>query len=114
MIWENLECMAITSLLPLIPRLTGERESRSRKEVSKLKCPSCGNPKTGTIDSRESDGMKRRRRACSSCGFRFTTYEIDSRQYEAFKKTKGLVKEADTIARKLIDLIELANTEDIE
>ena len=69
-----------------------------------MKCPSCGNPKTGTIDTRESDGMKKRRRSCPSCGFRFSTYEIDSKQYEKFKETKGF-------ARKLI---ELANMEDIE
>ena len=43
-----------------------------------MKCPFCGNEETKTkvIDSRSSEGKKRRRRECTQCGKRFTTYEI--------------------------------------
>lgn len=41
----------------------------------KMKCPFCGFADTKVIDSRPADGKKRRRRECTSCGKRFTTYE---------------------------------------
>lgn len=46
-----------------------------------MKCPSCGFDADKVIDSRNiKDGSEiRRRRQCSSCNFRFTTYE----KYEA-------------------------------
>ena len=40
-----------------------------------MKCPFCGE-KTNVIDSRPSEGKKRRRRECTLCGKRFTTYEV--------------------------------------
>lgn len=40
-----------------------------------MKCIYCGNTKTRVIDSRESEGRVRRRRECSKCEERFTTYE---------------------------------------
>jgi len=42
-----------------------------------MKCPFCGNNDTQVKDSRPSDDGKsiRRRRECSSCGRRFTTFE---------------------------------------
>lgn len=42
-----------------------------------MKCPYCGQPDTGVIDSREADDQNsiRRRRSCGQCGKRFTTYE---------------------------------------
>ena len=42
-----------------------------------MKCPYCGNQKTKVIDSRsaEEDKAIRRRRNCTSCGSRFTTFE---------------------------------------
>lgn len=41
-----------------------------------MKCPFCGYLDTKVIDSRPSDAKKRRRRECTSCGKRFTTYEV--------------------------------------
>ena len=41
-----------------------------------MKCPLCGFEDTKVIDSRPSEGKKRRRRECTSCGKRFTTYEV--------------------------------------
>lgn len=41
-----------------------------------MRCPFCNFEDTKVIDSRPSDEKKRRRRECSNCGKRFTTYEI--------------------------------------
>ena len=42
-----------------------------------MRCPSCANEESRVVDSRSSDDGTsiRRRRECTSCGFRFTTYE---------------------------------------
>lgn len=41
-----------------------------------MRCPFCNYEDTKVIDSRPSEGKKRRRRECSNCGKRFTTYEV--------------------------------------
>jgi len=43
-----------------------------------MKCPFCNKPDSRVIDSRSSDEGRsiRRRRECSGCGKRFTTYEM--------------------------------------
>jgi transcriptional repressor NrdR len=38
-------------------------------------CPKCNSEKSSVTDSRSDGGAIRRRRECSDCGFRFTTYE---------------------------------------
>lgn len=45
--------------------------------VFMMKCPYCGGNETKVIDSREGEGVIRRRRECENieCGKRFTTYE---------------------------------------
>lgn len=42
-----------------------------------MKCPYCGKKSTSVVDSREAEDQTsiRRRRSCSECGKRFTTYE---------------------------------------
>jgi transcriptional repressor NrdR len=42
-----------------------------------VRCPFCSSPKTGVVETRLSEpgDAVRRRRECSSCGQRFTTYE---------------------------------------
>lgn len=40
-----------------------------------MRCPFCGFEDTKVIDSRPAEGRKRRRRECTNCGRRFTTYE---------------------------------------
>lgn len=42
-----------------------------------MRCPKCGYEESKVVDSRpsESNDAIRRRRECTSCGFRFTTYE---------------------------------------
>lgn len=41
-----------------------------------MRCPFCNFEDTKVIDSRPSEGKKRRRRECTNCGKRFTTYEV--------------------------------------
>lgn len=41
-----------------------------------MRCPFCNFDDTKVIDSRPSDEKKRRRRECTNCGRRFTTYEV--------------------------------------
>ncbi len=40
-----------------------------------MRCPFCGKEQNKVIDTRESDETIRRRRECTDCGRRFTTYE---------------------------------------
>lgn len=42
-----------------------------------MRCPKCGNDESKVVDSRPSENNDaiRRRRECTSCGCRFTTYE---------------------------------------
>ncbi len=42
-----------------------------------MNCPYCGFPDNRVVDSRETEGKEaiRRRRECTACGQRFTTYE---------------------------------------
>ena len=54
-----------------------------------MKCPFCGTDEDRVIDSRSArDGRAiRRRRECSSCGHRFTTYEAPEEQVALVVKT---------------------------
>ena len=40
-----------------------------------MRCPNCGAPESRVTDSRDTGEDIRRRRECSACGVRFTTYE---------------------------------------
>ena len=50
-----------------------------------MTCPQCCS-KTKIWDSRMQDDAKRRRHKCLSCGYRFTTIEIDEDLYERMVK----------------------------
>lgn len=93
-----------------------------------MKCPFCGFSESKVIDSRPTDEGERirRRRECTSCGKRFTTYEViesvpiivvkKDKSREAFDRNKlfnGLLRACekrpvalDTI-EKMVDDIEL-------
>lgn len=47
-----------------------------------MKCPVCGNPKTGVIDSRIEEDCVSRRRSCERCGTRWKTIEVDLDQWD--------------------------------
>ncbi len=73
-----------------------------------MRCPSCGNPDTRVIDSREAeDGASiRRRRACDRCEERFTTFERSESARIQVLKRDGTRQEFDR--RKLASAIEKA------
>jgi transcriptional repressor NrdR len=56
-----------------------------------MKCPRCGTDEDRVIDSRPArDGHEiRRRRECSACGTRFTTYEAAEEQVAFVLKSNG-------------------------
>ena len=56
-----------------------------------MRCPFCNSEdtKTKVIDSRASEGKKRRRRECTVCGKRFTTYEVVEKPILMVSKKDG-------------------------
>lgn len=56
-----------------------------------MRCPYCDNPKTRVVDSRsaEDGNAIRRRRHCSGCGSRFTTFERRERAAVVVVKRNG-------------------------
>ena len=85
-----------------------------------MKCPFCNFEDTKVIDSRPSEGKMRRRRECTQCGKRFTTYEIVEKpilmvskkdgSFEPFDRAK-LIAGITTATKKRA--ISLADIEDI-
>ena len=73
-----------------------------------MRCPSCGNPDTRVVDSREAeDGASiRRRRACDKCEERFTTFERSESARIQVLKRDGSRQEFDR--RRLSSAIEKA------
>jgi len=70
-----------------------------------MKCPFCGNEDTQVKDSRstEDNSAIRRRRFCSACGARFTTFErIQLRELTVIKKSgKKVPFERDKLERSV-------------
>ena len=54
-----------------------------------MKCPFCGSLDSKVIDSRSSDEKKRRRRECTECHKRFTTYETVETPLLSVRKHKN-------------------------
>src|SRR3954468_1385957 len=71
-----------------------------------MRCPYCANPDTQVKDSRptEDNSAIRRRRFCSACGARFTTFErIQLRELTIIKKNgQRMPFDRDKIARSII------------
>ena len=90
-----------------------------------MRCPFCNFEDTKVIDSRPSEGKKRRRRECTNCGKRFTTYEVVEKpllmvykkdgSFEPFDKAK-LFKGLQTAIKKRPVSVEQVNAlvDDIE
>ena len=90
-----------------------------------MRCPFCNFEDTKVIDSRPSEGKKRRRRECTNCGKRFTTYEVVEKpllmvykkdgSFEPFDKAK-LLKGLQTAIKKRPVSVEQVNAlvDDIE
>ena len=73
-----------------------------------MRCPFCSHPETQVAETRESDegDVVRRRRRCSSCEKRFTTYERAEIALPAVVKKDGTRAEFDP--KKIRDSMQLA------
>ena len=60
-----------------------------------MRCPYCGERETGVLDSRPVEIRIRRRRECSRCGKRFTTYEVVERPLLMVQKKDGSLEAFD-------------------
>ncbi len=60
-----------------------------------MQCPYCGEGTTKVKDSRETDNKIRRRRECSNCSKRFTTYETVERFDVKVEKQDGEIEDFD-------------------
>lgn len=58
-----------------------------------MTCPQCNSYNLSCISSRPTGQKIRRRKKCLDCGYRFTTYEISSREYDVLKRYKELLKD---------------------
>ena len=81
-----------------------------------MRCPFCGKDDTQVKDSRASDdgGSIRRRRLCSSCGSRFTTFErIQLRELTVIKRNgKKIPFERDKLLKSMQMALRKRQTED--
>jgi transcriptional regulator NrdR family protein len=59
-----------------------------------MNCPKCGFGHSIVIDARRSGFAKRRRRVCSGCGLRYTSYEMLDFDYEKLMNEREEVKKA--------------------
>ena len=60
-----------------------------------MRCPYCGERETRVLDSRPVEIRSRRRRECSRCGKRFTTYEVVERPLLMVQKQDGSLEAFD-------------------
>ncbi len=81
-----------------------------------MRCPFCGKDDTQVKDSRASDdgGSIRRRRLCTSCGSRFTTFErIQLRDLNVIKRNgKKIPFERDKLLKSMLMALRKRQTED--
>ena len=78
-----------------------------------MRCPFCNYEDTRVIDSRPSEGKKRRRRECPKCGKRFTTYEVVEKPQLMVYKRDGSFQNA--IKKRPVSVDDMKNlVDDIE
>ena len=83
-----------------------------------MQCPYCGERDTRVLDSRPAEMKIRRRRECTRCGRRFTTYEIVERpllmvekrdgSFEAFDRSKLLKGILNAIKKRPVRVEQIA------
>lgn len=54
-----------------------------------MKCPKCGG-KTVVFDSRPRDGTIWRRRKCTDCGYRYSSYEMPLTEKARYEKAEAI------------------------
>jgi len=70
------------------------------------KCPSCGSNKLFVLESRPASEGTRRRKRCSACNYRSTSYEIDAARFKALieieKEMATLVSAIQPLMNKVV------------
>ena len=90
-----------------------------------MRCPFCNYEDPRVIDSRPSEGKKRRRRECPKCGKRFTTYEVVEKpqlmvykrdgSFEPFDRQKLIKGIQNAIKKRPVSVDDMKNlVDDIE
>ena len=51
-----------------------------------MRCPKCKSEQVFVVDTRPKDETTWRRRACTSCGYRFNTMELEESEYQDLKR----------------------------
>lgn len=75
--------------------------------MSEFRCKNCGSPKTSVIDSRRSAAFRiRRRRKCSNCNHRFTTFEISAEEFALFDIDGAMIAKLQRDAMRVTKTIE--------
>lgn len=87
-----------------------------------MRCPFCGEEDTKVIDSRSIEGRKKRRRMCTRCGKRFTTFETVERpmlmvakrdgSFEPFNRNKLLSGVISSVKKRPVDIDTVNNLVD--
>lgn len=60
-----------------------------------MRCPNCQGVDLKVIDSRAQELCIKRRRACVTCSYRFTTFERVEKRYPMIRKKNGSLEEFD-------------------
>lgn len=89
-----------------------------------MRCPYCGNTKTEVVETRDSDDLEtiRRRRSCTGCAKRFTTYErIENvnlvvikkdrkrQQFDRIKLRNGIIRACEKTTVGIDDIEKIVN-----
>ena len=53
-----------------------------KSPLSVIQCEKCGKEQLDVCDSRNFNGIRRRKKKCLACGHRITTYEISEYDYK--------------------------------
>ena len=62
-----------------------------------MNCPKCGSPSTYVLETRQTaSGSMRRRRECAECHHKFTTYEVNQKQWMVLTKIAEMMQEGET------------------
>lgn len=75
------------------------------RRPGKIICRTCEHEKSFVVETRASDGKVRRRRECSFCGDRFTTYEVHAADYTALLEKREELLSALAALRQVVGQI---------
>lgn len=73
-----------------------------------MRCPNCQSTESTVVDTRDYPTYRRRRRGCSKCSSRYSTYEVGGEVFSAIQVTgDALSKLISTASGPLVDLADI-------